>query len=67
MNTEVLISDGTEPSGVDAGMVLCCAMDELLVITEVARIAGVLLFRRVEDNALSIQQISVIFSSFFLK
>lgn len=35
------------------------------MITEVARIAGVLLLRRVEGNDLSIQQISVIFSSCF--
>lgn len=45
----------------------CSVMDELLVTTEVARIAGVQLLRRVEDNAFSIQQISVIFlDAFFL-
>jgi len=54
---EVLISDGTEASRIDAGG-WCCALDvdddKLLVIMEV-----------VEDSALSIQQTSVIFCCFF--
>jgi hypothetical protein len=38
-------------------------MDELLVNPVVVRIAGVALLRRVEDNALTVWKIKVVFSS----